>query len=358
MLVKKSSVMSLTERAHRGNSGIVLYSNERGGVMIALEELMTNVCAGDAVLDADCSGSSLCAAALERAGSGGRAIGLTTDARTLAQARAEAGACNPARLHFAKVDVCDLADDLEAIERYVSRNPVSGPESLQDFQAWRESQRDRAPAVDPGSIDVAFALRLQRLLRREHRRRALEQLFWALKPGGRLIMSDVVSDESIPSERQAERAFWNSRVIGVYTESELGRVLREVGFVAPRFSFWEAQPSQVVEGIEFRVVAVSAIKPTGSECTDRGDAVVYRGPYAQIVDDEGHVFVRGERMAVCERTFAFLTRGPLRGDFIAVPAAAPRAAVAWCAPPGTKRSPRETKSLTGSTQCEPGSGCC
>jgi len=46
--------------------------------------------------------------------------------------------------------------------------------------------------------------------------------------------------------------------------------------------------------------------------------VIYKGPYAEISDDEGHVYYRGKRMAVCERSYNFIINGPYADDFIAI----------------------------------------
>ena len=49
--------------------------------------------------------------------------------------------------------------------------------------------------------------------------------------------------------------------------------------------------------------------------------------------DEGHVFLRGERMAVCARRFRFLTEGPFKNDFIGItPAVLRDPPAAWCLP--------------------------
>ncbi len=92
---------------------------------------------------------------------------------------------------------------------------------------------------------------------------------------------------------------------------------------------------------------------------DIGQAVIYKGPYSQVEDDEGHVFPRGERIAVCERTFRFLTEGPHQSDFIGINPKTPQPAVNFCAPAGTIRSVQETR---GGIQivngCEEGSNCC
>ena len=48
-------------------------------------------------------------------------------------------------------------------------------------------------------------------------------------------------------------------------------------------------------------------------------------------------------MAVCARTFRFLTEGPLQENFIGITPAKLDRPVPWCAPSGTRRPARETK---------------
>ena len=45
-------------------------------------------------------------------------------------------------------------------------------------------------------------------------------------------------------------------------------------------------------------------------CLERNQALVYRGPFRSVEDDDGHRFVRGERIAVCDKTFHLLQREP------------------------------------------------
>jgi hypothetical protein len=62
-----------------------------------------------------------------------------------------------------------------------------------------------------------------------------------------------------------------------------------------------------------------------------------------VVDEEGNVFPRGARIAVCERSYRLLTGGAYQRDFVGIEPAEPREPVALCAPPGTRRPPADTK---------------
>ncbi|HEU0282596.1 MAG TPA: hypothetical protein VFQ99_02345, partial [Gallionella sp.] len=150
---------------------------------------------------------------------------------------------------------------------------------------------------------------------------------------------------------------WSGCISGAFQEEEFLRAFVDAGFLAVGYDKWDAQPWQVVEGIEFRSVTLTAVKGEGGPCLDYGHAVIYRGPYAEARDDEGHIFPRGERMAVCERTFALLTSGAYGDDFIGIAPAARGEPRAFCAPAGTRRSAAETKGGTYTTTCG-GGGCC
>ena len=70
-----------------------------------------------------------------------------------------------------------------------------------------------------------------------------------------------------------------------------------------------------MDGIEFRSVTVVAYKGKQGPCLERNQSVVYRGPFRKVEDDDGHAYFRGERMAVCDKTFRLLQRAPYSGMF-------------------------------------------
>jgi SAM-dependent methyltransferase len=191
------------------------------------------------------------------------------------------------------------------------------------------------------------------------RRQMIAGIFRVLKPGGRVAISDIVCDEPVPEALKQNAELWSGCIAGAFQESVLPTAFREAGFLAATFDKWEARPWRVVEGIEFRSVTLTAIKGAGTPCLDAGHAVIYRGPFASVTDDEGHVYPRGERMAVCERSYRLLTeQPPYRDHFIGIAPAAACAPVPWCAPSGTHRPATETKGGQHQSGCDGGSGCC
>ena len=93
-------------------------------------------------------------------------------------------------------------------------------------------------------------------------------------------------------------------------------------------------------------MTVVAYKGKQGPCLERNQAVVYKGPFKQVEDDDGHLFRRGERTAVCDKTFRLLARAPYTGQFEAIE---PRTEVplalaqSFDCRVNRQRSPRETK---------------
>ena len=70
-----------------------------------------------------------------------------------------------------------------------------------------------------------------------------------------------------------------------------------------------------MDGIEFRSVTVVAYKGKEGECWDHNEALIYKGPFGRVTDDDGHTFVRGERAAVCRKTYEIYSKEPYAAQF-------------------------------------------
>lgn len=76
-----------------------------------------------------------------------------------------------------------------------------------------------------------------------------------------------------------------------------------------------AEPWQTVEGIEFRSVTVQAWKGKQGPCFERNQAVIYKGPFLKVLNDDGHAMERGKRYAVGDKTFQLYQKAPYREFF-------------------------------------------
>jgi ubiquinone/menaquinone biosynthesis C-methylase UbiE len=315
---------------------------------------------GDTVLDLGSGGGKICYMAAQLVGPKGLVIGVDMNDDMLSLARkyqAEmAKKLGGDRVRFLKGYIQDLSLDVAAMERYLAEHPVTNAASLAALKSWQAGQRKSQPLIADASVDLVISNCVLNLVPDDEKSQLVKEIFRVLKPGGRVAISDITADEPVPQHLKDDPSLWSGCVSGAFEEREFVRAFEKAGFTAVCLDKWEEKPWRVIEGIEFRAVTLVAFKGYGRECLDRGHAVIYRGPYAEVRDEEGHIFPRGERIAVCERTFRTLTEGPCRNHFIAIEPQVLADPVAWCAPPGTRRPASETKggrqiSTCGTAKC-------
>ncbi len=84
-------------------------------------------------------------------------------------------------------------------------------------------------------------------------------------------------------------------------------------------------------------------------------------------DDDGHTLVRGQRMAVCDKTYRILTSEPYASEVLPVPplkeVPLKKAKPFACGqtalrPPAETKGKRYRKTVNEGATCAPGSGCC
>ena len=317
---------------------------------------------GDTVLDLGSGGGKICYMAAQLVGDNGKVIGVDMTPDMLALARKYqdemADKLGSDRVRFHRGYIQDLALDLDEVDQYLKQAPVNNADDLAKLESWKTTQRQQKPMIEDNSVDLVISNCVLNLVDESYKSQLIQEIFRVTKPGGRVAISDIVSDETIPNHLKADPELWSGCISGAFHETGFLQAFLDAGFVAVGYDKWDHEPWKVVEGIEFRSVTLVATKPTGNECIDRGHAAMYKGPYKEITDDEGHVFPRGERMAVCERTYEFLKNGPYKEDFILIKPAELREPVAYCAPIGTKRSASETKGGSYSTTAPDAGSCC
>ena len=69
------------------------------------------------------------------------------------------------------------------------------------------------------------------------------------------------------------------------------------------------------EGTQLRELLVIGWKPPAATEEAPLNFVVYRGPFARAIDDDGKSYPRGERVEVDAQTCAGLRQGPLGDQF-------------------------------------------
>ena len=180
------------------------------------------------------------------------------------------------------------------------------------------------------------------------------------------MISDIVSDEPVPEAMRKDANLWSGCISGALTEESFLEAFENAGFYGVEMVKFETRPWQTVEGIEFRSVTVQAFKGKQGACFEHNQALIYKGPFKSVLDDDGHRFDRGVRTAVCDKTFKLLQGGPYVDHFAAIEPLteiySDNAKPFQCSA-NARRHPKETKGqeyseTTQSNECTEGGGCC
>jgi arsenite methyltransferase len=321
--------------------------------------------AGESVLDLGCGAGKICFIASQVVGPQGRVVGIDMTDEMLEIARRNAPIV-AARIGFANVEIRkgriqDLALDLELLDKEVAGSPVS---SAGDFLALEEKIQElrvKHPLVADESMDVVISNCVLNLVDLRARETLFREIFRVLKKGGRAVISDIVSDEDVPEELQNDPELWSGCISGAFREDDFLRAFETAGFHGMRILDLGLDPWRTVRGIEFRSLTLEAFKGKQGPCWERNQAVIYKGPFKKVLDDDGHAFERGKRYAVCDKTFQLCKREPYAESFqfveprLDIPLA--EAGPFDCS--GTRlRHPRETKGRDYDATTESPSSCC
>ena len=182
---------------------------------------------GETVLDLGSGGGLDCFLAARQVGEGGRAIGVDMTADMLAKARA-----NAKRLKVHNVE-------------------------------FREGYLEALP-VEDGTVDVVISNCVINLS--PDKPQVFREIFRVLKPGGRVAVSDIVTNGVLPEAVQQSMESWGACVAGALDQRDYVRGLRAAGFVnvqvQPKGETDRALSSLPI-GVPFSAT-ITAIKPNGS----------------------------------------------------------------------------------------------
>ncbi len=332
---------------------------------------------GETVLDLGSGSGKICFIASQVVGPEGSVIGVDMNDDMLALARQSAPEVarrvGHANVAFKKGRIQDLALDLEALDAHLRARPVASADEVARLDAELSRLRSEQPLVASDSVDVVVSNCVLNLVRPDAKRQLFAEIHRVLRRGGRAVISDIVSDEEVPESLRHDPELWSGCISGALREDHFLRAFEEAGFYGIALEERSEAPWRTVEGIEFRSVTVVAYKGKEGPCWDRKQAVIYKGPFREVTDDDGHVLRRGERVAVCDKTFQIYSRPPYAEHFSPVeplPSVSLEEARPFpCGKGPLLRDPRETKGAeyrstteAAASVCSPGSGpgarCC
>jgi arsenite methyltransferase len=325
---------------------------------------------GETVLDLGSGTGKICFIAAQIVGAAGKVIGVDMTDEMLEVARRNApivaDRLGYANVEFRKGRIQDLALSIDLLDAELKRRPIGDAATFLAADELAQDLRVKHPLVANDSIDVVVSNCVLNLVEAKAKRQLFDEIFRVLKTGGRAVISDIVSDEEVPGELQNDPELWSGCISGALTEEGFLAAFTDAGFYGVQILKRDEKPWQTVEGIEFRSVTIEAFKGKQGPCVERNQAVIYKGPFKEVLDDDNHRMERGGRYAVCDKTYNLYRKAPYREffDFIEPLSEVPlNEAKPFDCSRMAKRHPKETKgqdytATTEASSCCDGGDCC
>lgn len=142
----------------------------------------------------------------------------------------------------------------------------------------------------------------------------MKEIYRVLKHGGRLCISDIVSETEVPEYMRADKKLWGECLSGAMKEDAFIKAARGAGFYG--LHILSKSLYRETEGIRFYSITLKGYKfKKGPDCVYVGHFAVYNGPFKSVWDDDGHEYPAGQPVEVCTDTVEKLKMPPYAGPF-------------------------------------------
>ena len=179
-----------------------------------------------------------------------------------------------------------------------------------DFVDLRNGDALELPIMDK-SIDVAAQNCLFNILIIDDLRRALEEMYRVLKPHGRLVMSDPTCEEEISENLRNDEQLRALCLSGAIPLDQYIRMLTDTGFgtveIRARRPYrildtdhYDTTTSIFIESVE--ICAIKDPMPKDGPCVFTGKSAIYYGQNDYFDDHNGHILIRNQPVAICDKT--------------------------------------------------------
>lgn len=165
--------------------------------------------------------------------------------------------------------------------------------------------------IENESIDIAAQNCLFNIFKTDDLRKALEEMYRVLKPHGRLVMSDPTCEQEMNETLRNDDHLRALCLSGSIPIKEYIKMLTDVGFgtieIRGRRPYRILDPENYAtdELIFIESIEVCAIKdpmPSDGPCVFTGKAAIFYGKDDYFDDKKGHVLMKNQPLAVCDKT--------------------------------------------------------
>ncbi len=191
-------------------------------------------------------------------------------------------------------------------------------QEAEKWNAWFENsmiELKKGNALDlpqeDSSVDVMAQNCLFNIFKKDDLKTALKESYRVLKPRGRLVLSDPVCEEEIPSHLREDDRLRALCLSGALPLHEYLQMISEVGFGT--IEVRAKRPYRILSNKEFAIadpifiesVEIAAIKdpiPEDGPCIFTGKTAIYWGQKEYFDDGAGHVLMKNQPLSVCDKT--------------------------------------------------------
>lgn len=206
------------------------------------------------------------------------------------------------------VDVVD--EMLEASSKNLMEAEIMNPWFKNEFVNLKKGDALNLPVSD-NSIDVAAQNCLFNIFKEDDLKQAIAEMYRVLKPHGRLVMSDPVCEQPMNQKLRNDDRLRAMCLSGSLTINQYIKTLTDAGFgtieIRARKPYRILDPAHYptdtliyIESIE--VAAIKDPMPDDGPCVFTGKAAIYFGEEDYFDDKQGHVLVKNQPLAICDKT--------------------------------------------------------
>ncbi|MGA9648559.1 arsenosugar biosynthesis arsenite methyltransferase ArsM, partial [Pedobacter sp.] len=165
--------------------------------------------------------------------------------------------------------------------------------------------------VEDNSIDVAAQNCLFNIFKADDLKQAIAEMYRVLKPHGKLVMSDPTCEQPMNDALRNDDRLRALCLSGSLPIADYVKALTDAGFGT--IEIRARKPYRILDSknyptdklIYIESIEVAAIKdpmPTDGPCIFTGKAAIYYGDQDYFDDKLGHVLLKNQPLAICDKT--------------------------------------------------------
>lgn len=211
------------------------------------------------------------------------------------------------------VDVVD--EMLEASNKNFTEAEAQNPWFKKEFISLKKGDALNLPLEDK-SIDVAAQNCLFNIFKVEELKKAIAEMYRVLKPHGKLVMSDPTCEQPMNDSLRNDERLRALCLSGSIPIVDYVKMLTDAGFGT--IEIRARKPYRILDPLNYNTeeliyiesIEVAAIKdpmPADGPCVFTGKTAIYYGKENYFDDKAGHVLLKNQPLAICDKTANNLT---------------------------------------------------